>query len=369
MMTGRDVFITGLGSYSPGEPVPFDRIEEVLGPLEKIPPKLGSWIERMRPLMKDLLGIKNYYYALDPVTRKPTEDNVTMSVKAARVALDQARIKPEEVDLIIYAGIVMQAVCPPTSVLIQEELKIPYCADLAIHSNCSSIYKAIQVAGDLIANGRYRNALIMTAQISSAFLRAEHFNQAKMEKSHVLLRWFLCDGAGALVLSGAPQPGTAKLKIKDTYIESVGLGLGPDMYCLVGGVRSNPLEAYENGWHHLQQNFENVARLAPRLGQEALDNMIAKTGLDMAQVKYFFANIPTKHLSDMVVESLRKGRQLDHIEFYTRLAERGYPGPCAIIIALDEFLRERHPPAGETLVSMVTESSKWMHGGFILETV
>ena len=48
--------------------------------------------------------------------------------------------------------------------LIQEELKIPYCADLAIHSNCSSIYKAIQVAGDLIANGRYRNALIMTAQ-------------------------------------------------------------------------------------------------------------------------------------------------------------------------------------------------------------
>lgn len=369
MMNGRDVFVTGLGSYSPGDPVPFDSIESILGPLDKIPPKLNAWVERMRPLMKDLLGINNYYYAIDPVTRQPTEDNVTMSTKAARIALDQAQIKAEEIDLVIYAGIVMQAVCPPTSVLIQEELKIPYCADLAIHSNCSSIYKAIQIASDLIANGRYKNALITTAQISSAFLRAEHFNQSKMEKSHVLLRWFLSDGSGALVLSSDPRPGTAKLKIKDTYIESVGLGLGPDMYCLVGGVKSNPLESYEHGWHHLQQNFENVARLAPKLGQEALDNMIEKTGLDMAKVNYFFANIPTKHLNDTVVESLRKGRQLDHIEFYTRLAERGYPGPCAIVIALDEFLRERNPPAGQTIVSMVTESSKWMHGGFIMETV
>jgi 3-oxoacyl-[acyl-carrier-protein] synthase III len=364
---GTDVVIAGLGTYSPGDPVPFDDIENVLGEITEAPPKLLRWIGRMRPIMKEMLGLDQYYYAIDPVTRKPTDDNITMGAKAARQALNAAGMKAGDVDLLVYAGIMMENICPPTSVLIQEALGIPHCADLSIHSNCTCVYKALQVASDLIANGRYRNALIVTSQLSSPFLRSEYFNQKAMLKPDVLLRWFLCDGAGAMVLAPRTEETRKVLRVVDTYIESVGLGLGPDMYCTVGGHRTNPLEIYEQGLHHLRQNFDQVVKIAPRLGKEALEHMIERTGLDLTTVKYFIANIPTRHLHDAAVEIVRKEKNVPSIQFYSRLSERGYPGPCAIIIALDGFLREAELVPGDIVISIVTESSKWMHGGFILE--
>jgi len=364
---GKDVYITGVGSYSPGDPIPFNRIEDVLGKITEAPPKLLNWIERVRPIFRELLGIDAYYYALDPVTRRPTEDNVTLSVKSAERALAMAGIEAAEIDLLVYAGILMENVCPPTSVLIQEKLKIPECADFAIHSNCTSVYKALQLASDLLANGRYSNALIVTSQLSSSFLRSEFFNQRLLQKKQVILRWFLCDGSGALVLTTQKRPIPKQLRVIDTYVDSPGLGLGPDMYCEMGGTRCNPLEVYEKGWHHLNQNFENIGKVAPGLFRQARIKMMAGSGIKIEDIKYFLANIPTKHLNDLLIGTFKKGLNLKNMVFYTKLAERGYPGPSAILMALDGFLGETPLVKGDLVMSLVTESSKWMHGGFILE--
>ncbi len=365
----HDVYMAGTGSYSPGAPIPFARIDSVLGPLTEISPKLSAWIERMKPIMEEMLGVKYCHYALDPETRKPTDDNVTMSVKAANTALKAAGLKPTDVDLIVYAGIMMENVCPPTTTLIQEQLQIPRVAEYDIHSNCTSVYKALQLASDQIALGRYRNALIMSSQLSSPFLRAEHFNQKVLEKSNILLRWFLSDGSGAMVLTSDPKVGNCRLKLVDTYIESIGLGLGPDMYCVSGGHRVQPLEVYEKGWHHLNQNFDNVARLSVELGKKAGDTMMDRLGLDWQKIRYFIINVPTRHILDQVVADMKRDKNTPNITFYSKLAERGYPGPSAIIHALDDFFRDHAPKPGDVLASVVAESSKWMYGGFVFEYV
>jgi len=364
---GIDVYITGIGSFSPGGKISFDRIDDVLGEITDAPPKLLKWIKKVRPTMKEMLGMEYYHYALDPVTRKPTEDNISMCVKSAQKALDMAGMKASDVELLIYAGSMMEQVAPPTSTLIQEKLNIPYCAEMSIHSNCTSIYKALQVGADLIANGRYQSALLMSSQLSSPFLSAKHFNQKILDKDQVILRWFLCDGAGAVVLVNKKNAGGINLKVVDTYLESVGLGLGPDMYALFGGHRAQPLEAYEHGWHHLTQNITNVAKTAPPLCKKGMDNMLAKTGLDLRKVKYFLANIPTRHLMDLCITVLKKTYKVPNVNFYTKLGERGYQGAPAILIALDDFCREHTLTQGDLLMSMVTESSKWMQAGFILE--
>ena len=105
-------------------------------------------IDRMRPIMKEMLGIENSHYALDPETREFTETNISMAVKSSNKALEMAGMDASEIDLIVYAGIFYDYMCPPSSVLVQEELGIPYCAEMSIHSNCTSIYKALQVASD-----------------------------------------------------------------------------------------------------------------------------------------------------------------------------------------------------------------------------
>lgn len=363
----REVYIAGIGSHSPGDPIPFDRIDEVLGPITGVSPKLGSWIERMRPIMKEMLGVQFCHYAIDPVTRKPTEDNIVMSVKSAEPALARAGLRAADIDLLVYAGIIPEYMCPPTTVLVQEALQIPACAEYSIHSNCTSIYKAIQLAADQIRLGRYKNALVVSSQLASPYLRAEHYNPKVLDKPQILLRWFLCDGSGALVLTSDPSRGQQRFRVVETYIESMGLGLGPDMYCRVGGHRVNPLEMYENGWHHLGQNFDRVARLGAELAKKASDRMMERVGMDWDQIKYMFINVPTKHIHDQVVSDTKQAKNCPDLHVYSKLADRGYAGPPAILHALDDFLRESPPNKGELLASVVAESSKWMYGGFVLE--
>jgi len=364
----RDVYVSGIGSYSPGEPVPFDNIEDVLGRLTEAPPKLQKRIDRMRPIMKDMLGIEYSHYAVDPKTREPTETNTSMCAHAARKALDMAGVQAEDIDLIVYAGILYDYMCPPNSVFVQEALDIKYCAELTIHSNCTAIYKAIQVGADLVANGRYGNALIVTSQLSSPFLRAEFFNQGVITEQQAVLRWFLSDGAGAMVIT-PDKPAQGGLQVVDTYLESVGVGIEPTMKVMVGAHRSEPREIFEHGWHHLTQDLQTVSRVAPELGAKGFGEMLRQWDLDLSKLRCIFLNIPTKHMMDMGSKTARKTLGRNDIPFYTKLSTRGYPGAPAIVIAMDEYLSENDLAVGDQLLSFVTESSKWMHAGFLFEKV
>src|SRR5512137_662021 len=203
MAHNRPVYLAGTGAYLPGEPIPFERSGEVLGELTDAPPKIRRWIANTAPVMRELLDIAYVHYAIDPVTRESTDDNVTMATKAARIALEAAGIAPGEIDLICY-GSAHQDQMPTASVRIQEALGIDCCAELAIHANCTSAYKALHLAHRLLAAGDYRTALVVSASVSSSELRAEYYNQALVDKESLFLRWFLCDGAGALVLTTDP---------------------------------------------------------------------------------------------------------------------------------------------------------------------
>ena len=70
---------------------------------------------------------------------------------------------------------------------------------------------------------------------------------------------------------------------------------------------------------------------------------------------------------DQVETDLRRDKQVPHLKFYSKLADRGYPGPCAIMHALEDFLKDESPQPGDIIASVVAESSKWMYGGFALE--
>ena len=86
----RPVYIAGSGTYLPGDPIPFDQADAILGGLTEAPQKIQNWIARMKPVMSELLDIKYLHYAIDPMTREFTDDNISMSVKAAKAALQLA---------------------------------------------------------------------------------------------------------------------------------------------------------------------------------------------------------------------------------------------------------------------------------------
>ena len=287
------VKVAGSGSFLPGQPVPMDEIDSVLGPLSEAPKRIQKWLDRMKLVMKEMLDIEYYHYAIDPVTRKFTEDNISMSVKAAQSALHEAHIEPHKIDLLVYGAPYMYQM-PTPSVRIQEALGIENCAELSVQANCTSAYKALLLAGELLQSGRYKTALVISSNMPSSQLRSEHYNQAIVRKEDLFLRWYLCDGAGALVMKTESNPSQG-LFLESTYMESIGGKKPSAMFTQWPAYYLNPKEVYEKGYHHLKQMFQKELQ-EHFTGEEGtvfyngLNRMIAQCQPDLTKLRYFQIN-------------------------------------------------------------------------------
>jgi 3-oxoacyl-[acyl-carrier-protein] synthase III len=365
----RPVYVAGSGSFLPGKPLSPVEAERVLGELTSAPEAVRRWAARSAPVMRELLSVGRFHYAIDPVTREATGDNVTMAAEAARTALAAAGIDAEQIDLICY-GSAHQDQMPTASVRIQEALGIEACDELSIHANCTSAYKALYLAHRLVESGRNDNALVLSAQVSSSELRAEYYNQALVDRESLFLRWFLGDGAGAVVLTARPER-SAGFAVEQTYIESIGGKRAPHMFNLRPALWLNPRDEFERGLHHLRQRFRNS--LATDVFQEpggsiflhGFERMIAECGVDLATIAFMQVNLPARHIAESVAEELER-IGVPRGRVYTRLADLGYAGPPMALICLDHILREERLAPGARIASFVTEVSKFMQAGYVV---
>lgn len=368
-MNRLSVKIAGSGSYLPGEAILPDRVDYFLGELTEAPEKMRQWMKRIRILMNELLEVEYYHFALDPVTRQFTDDNVTMSVKAARKAISDAGMTPEEIELIVY-GSAHQDQMPTASVRIQEVLGIERCGELSIHANCTSAYKALLLAQELLRSGRYRNALVVSSSISSSELIAEYYNQQLVRKEELFLRYFLSDGASALVLKAEQERTGHGLYLCNTYMESTG-GKKPSA---MGNRRPaywmNPREEYEKGYHHLAQMFQeelraNFHEADGSVFLNGLKRMLALYPVDPRKIRFFQVNFPSKHISELVMDECAK-LGIDRNRLYSKMATMGYIGPPMAFLSLDMIRKEETLNPGDIILSFVTEVSKFMQAGYIL---
>lgn len=372
---GHPVRIVGTGAYLPGEPVGFDDIDLVLGALTEAPEELQRWYARAKQTMRSLLGMEVYHFAVDRSTGQLNETPSTLAAKAAERALEAADMAASDIDALFYAGSSQDAfICPPTSTFVQQHLGIARCEELSIHANCTSTYKAIRLAADQIALGRYRTALVTTANMVSGHALAATLNQRALTRHQAMLRLFLCDGGGALVLTRdeGTQPG---FEVWDTFIESVGGRDAPQMFSRYGSASVAPL-AFAAGDHHVTQNMGLVGSLGVNVFIAGFQRFMDQLGLDpgsadfQEQVTHLLANVPSDHLVDAAMEDgsarFRVPMEVLRRVYTSTVAKRGYTGPAAVVITLDALMRARAVADGKFVVSFVTESSKWMNAGFLL---
>jgi 3-oxoacyl-[acyl-carrier-protein] synthase III len=362
------VRIAGTGSYLPGNAISSDEVDHYLGEVKDAPEKIRNWQKRIRSLMKEMLDVEYYHFAIDPDSRVFTEDNVTMSVKAALKAIDNAGLQPGDIGLIVY-GSAHQDQMPTASVRIQEKLGIEQCGEIAVHANCTSAYKAMLLAYDLIRNGRYRNALVISSNISSSELVAEYYNQPLIRKEELFLRYFLSDGAAALVLKAEDQKSEG-LYIEQVYMESVGGKKPSGMGNKRPAYWMNPKEEFEKGYHHLAQMFQeelrsNFHEANGSVFLKGLTRMIKLYGIDLTRLRYFQVNFPSKHITELVMEECHSlGIPRDTL--YTKMSTMGYIGPPMALLCLDKINREEKLNDDDLILSFVTEVSKFMQAGYAI---
>ncbi|ACF43159.1 3-oxoacyl-[acyl-carrier-protein] synthase III C-terminal domain-containing protein [Pelodictyon phaeoclathratiforme] len=174
--------IIGLGRYLPPRIVPNSELETICA----LP---SGWIERRN-------GVRERRWAT-------TETASFMAAEAAREALDEAKLRPDQLSLIINASGTPEQAIPDTGALIQRQLGLGKSGipAMSVHTTCLSFITALDVAATYINAGRYNHILIASSEISSCGINPKEPESATL----------VGDAAAAVVVTRATEGDSSSL--------------------------------------------------------------------------------------------------------------------------------------------------------------
>jgi 3-oxoacyl-[acyl-carrier-protein] synthase-3 len=142
------------------------------------------------------------------------ETNAVMAARAVGEAVAEAGLALTDIDLILNASGTQQQSIPDGAALIQRELGLAESGipAFSIHATCLSFLMALDTAANLLAVGRYRTILIVSAEIPSAGINFEEPESAAL----------MGDAAAAVVLTRTPPGESSSLLAARFETYSVG---------------------------------------------------------------------------------------------------------------------------------------------------
>ena len=210
-------FITATAVALPNAPVDNDAVESVLGMIGGVPSRARRVVLRQN-------GIKQRYYAIAPLTGKPTHSNASLTAEAVR-ALSDSCFSINDIDCLVSGTSIPDQIMPGHGVMVHGELGNPGCEVVTTSGICLSGLTALKYAWLAVRAGDSKKAVATGSELCSGVLRAERFADENAARVNALelrpwiafekdfLRWMLSDGAGAFLVEHQPRPGQINLRI------------------------------------------------------------------------------------------------------------------------------------------------------------
>lgn len=311
----RTVSIVATGSYVP---------ERVLtnADLEKIVDTTDDWIVTRT-------GIRERRIAAEG------EFTSHMAAKAAQRALDQARLKAEDIDLIILATVTPDTFFPSTACHVQRLIGAKNAACFDVSAACSGFIYGIEIAQQFIGNHTYNTVLVIGADKLSTIVNWEDRNTCVL----------FGDGAGAAILRNrADSHG-----VITTYMGSD--GTYGDILHMPGGGCALPVtpENFHQKHNTLQMNGRETFKQAVTSMQTAAKKALEQSGLSVGDLTCIIPHQANLRIIEALAERLRV--PLD--KFHTNLDRYGNTSAAAVAIALDEANRTGRFVVGDYILMVV----------------
>lgn len=267
----------------------------------------------------------------------PGELTSAMGVAAARAALADAKMNPEDIDLIILATSTPDQTFPATAVTIQADLGITAGAAFDVQAVCSGFVFAMVTADNYLRSGDFRRALVIGAE---AFSRILDWN----DRTTCVL---FGDGAGALVVEAEMQNGATTdrgvlascLRSDGRYRDKLYVDGGPSSTGTVGQVRMDGPEVFRHA----------VTKIS-----EVIDATLRKGGYQASDIDWFVPHQANKRILDGAARKLG----LDPERIIITVDKHANTSAASIPLALDSGCQDGRIKPGD-LVLMEA-----MGGGF-----
>lgn len=261
--------------------------------LEKIVDTSDEWIQSRT-------GIQERRIAADDM------DTSDMAYYAAQQAIEEAGIRPEDIDLILVATVTPDMPFPSVACLLQEKLGAKQAAAMDVSAACSGFMYAMITAKQFIETNSYKYVLVVGAEKLSKITDWSDRNTCVL----------FGDGAGAAVL-GQVSEGRGILSFE----------LGAD------GAGAPHL--YQKSGSYLVQNGREVFKFAVRQMPQSVINVIEKAGLNKEDVDFLVPHQANMRIMNVAREriGIPEDRMAQSIKKY------GNTSAASIPIALSEEVK------------------------------
>ena len=298
--------IAGTGSFLPGEPIDNAALIALHG-LDSS----DEWIV-------ERTGIRARHLA------PPDMAASDLALIASQRAIEAAGLAPNDIDLIVLATSTPDFIFPSTATILQDKLGITNgAAAFDLQAVCGGFIYALTVADKFIRSGSHRRALVAGAETFSRIL------DWRDRGTCVLFG----DGAGAVVLEAADEPG-----IRATALHADG------RYRNILSVPGHLSGGRPCGDPFLRMDGQAVFKFAVKVLAEVGEEVIAAAGMTAADVDWL---VP--HQANIrIMQSTAKKLHLPPEKCVVTVDHHGNTSAASIPLALDEAVRSGKVGAGET---------------------
>ena len=297
--------IVGTGSYLP---------PRVVGNAE-----FASRLDTSDQWIRERTGIVQRHIADESQTSSD------LALAASRAALQAARLKPEDVDLIIVATSTPDFIFPSTACLLQAKLGVRNCPAFDVQAVCSGFVYALATADSFIRAGMNKCALVVGAEVFSRIL---DWN----DRGTCVL---FGDGAGAVVLARAEQPGlhASVLRADGSYADILSV---PGNVC-GGRIVGSP---------YLHMQGGQVFKFAVKVLDEVARETLAAAGMQLADVDWLIPHQANVRILEATARKL--GLPLERL--VVTVDHHGNTSAASVPLALDEYVRAGKIRAGHRVM-------------------
>jgi len=301
--------VMGCGAYLPAKVVTNDD-------LAKIVDTSDEWITART-------GIKRRHMA--------TEGEMTsdLAYKAARAAVDDARIAVDDIDLVVCATTTPDDTFPSVATKIQARLGMKRGAAFDVQAVCSGFIYGLSVADNFIRCGEAKTVLLIGAETMTRLL------DWKDRSTCVLFG----DGAGAIVLQAAPGKGTIKDRgVLNAKIHSD--GRQREMLYVDGGPSSTGTVG------HLRMQGKEVFRHAVLNIASAIEESAKSAGITPQAIDWFVPHQANQRILDGTARRL--GISTDKV--ISTIAEHGNTSAASVPLALSTAVKDGRIKRGDLVL-------------------
>jgi 3-oxoacyl-[acyl-carrier-protein] synthase III len=342
MTNSDDVYILASASALPGPPIDNATLARRFG----MPPVWEQWVDTF-------VGTRNRHFAVDLETGERHYSLADLGEMAGSRALAAAGVRPADVDLIVMSTATPDALMPATVNVIADRLGIDGVPSYQIQSGCTGAVQALNIAYRMVRSGGQRTALVLGADSCAKHLDLT-MDVSHMPPEEQVNGVLFGDGAGALVLSADPGPGS--VMIHDVLMRLEGLNRAPGQVVEWFGFAERGLDRPA-----AVEDYKAVEESVPKMAVEVLNELLDNLGWQESDIDYLLPPQLSGRMTKRIVESLSvpAAREISCV------AEIGNTSN-----ALPFFQLEQAIPCmatGDRAIGISIESSKWIKAGFALE--